>query len=155
MQATRPRLLARRFTLACALTLLHKSVLYSLFYSPSFIFSFLLNAAHPPHWILLPQLSLLALPLSHFTPPLTSAYMQALPLPLIPVSWTDSSIMPFRLFDNFLPYTLFVVIDEITFSIFTTGVVMAIYPFHNLTLRDLSYLYIWVFIIFKAFPSPI
>jgi len=86
LQATRPRLLARRFILARALTLLHKSVLYLPFYSPSSTFSFLTNAAHPPYWILSPWLSLLAPPLSHFTPPLASAYIQALPLPLISVS---------------------------------------------------------------------
>ena len=155
LRATRPRLLACRFTLAHALTLLYKSVLYLPFYSPSFIFFFLPNAVHPPYWILLPQLSLLALPLSHFTPPLMSAYIQALPLPLIPMSWTDSSTAPFRLFDDFLPYTFFVVIDKMALSIFVTRVVMAIYPFYNLTLRDLSYLRVQTFIIFKAFPSLI
>ena len=75
LRAMRPHLLARRFILARASTLLHKSVLHSPFYSPSSIFSFLPNAAHPPYWILSPQLSLLAPPLSHFTPLLASAYI--------------------------------------------------------------------------------
>ena len=55
--------------------LIHKSVLHSPFYSPSSTFSFLPNAAHPPYWILSPQLSLLAPPLSHFTPLLASAHI--------------------------------------------------------------------------------
>ena len=155
LRATRPRLLARRFILARALTSLHKNVLHSLFYSPSSIFSFLYNAAYTPYWILSPQLSLLAPPLSHFTPLLVSAHMQALPLPLISVSQTNSSIIPFGLFNDFLPYTLFIVIDKIALYIFTIRILMAIYPFYSLTLRDLSHLHIWVFIIFKAFPPPI
>ena len=69
------------------------------------------------------------------------------------MSQTDSSIAPLRLFDDFLPYTFFIVTDETALSIFTTRVAMAIYPFYNPTLRDSSYLYIWAFIIFKAFPS--
>ena len=84
-----------------------------------------------------------------------STYIQALPLPLIPVSWTDSNTAPLRLFNDFLPYTFFVVINETALSIFITGVVMAICPFHNLTLRDLFYLYMRAFIIFKTFPFPI
>ena len=152
LRAICPRLLARRFILARALTLLYKNVLYLLFYSPSFIFFFLPNAAYTPYWILLPQLSLLALPLSHFTPPLASAYMQALPLPLISVFWTDSSAAPFRLFNDFLPYTFFMVIDEMALSILATRVLMAIHPFYSLTLKDLSHLCVWAFIIFKAFP---
>ena len=71
------------------------------------------------------------------------------------MSWTDSSIAPFGLFDDFLPYTLFIVIDEMALYILTAGVLMAIYPFRSLTLRDLSHLCVWVFIIFKAFPPPI
>ena len=77
--------------------------------------------------------------------------MQALPLPLISISWTDSSTVPFRLFDDFLPYTLFVVIDKIALFILAAGVLMAIYPFYSLTLRDLSHLYMRAFIIFKTF----
>ena len=57
--------------------------------------------------------------------------------------------------NNFLPYTLFIVIDKIALSILVTKVVITIYPFHSLTLRDLSYLRVRAFIIFKAFPSPI
>ena len=155
LQATRPYLLARRFILAYASTLLHKSVLYSPFYFSSSTFSFLPNAAHPPYWILLPWLSLLAPPLSHFTPLLASAHMQALPLPLISISWTNSRVAPFRLSNNFLPYTLFIVIDKTALSILTARVVMAIYSFRSLTSRDLSHLRIQAFTIFKAFPPPI
>jgi hypothetical protein len=142
LRATRPCLLACCFILACALTSSHKSVLHLLFYSPSFTFFFLPNAAHPPHWISLPWLSLLALPLSHFTPLLASVHMQALLLPLISVSQTDSSAVPFRLSNDFLPYTLFVVIDETALFILVAGVAMAICPFCSLTLRDLSHLYV-------------
>jgi hypothetical protein len=49
LQAARPRLLACRFILAYASTLLYKSVLYLQFYSSSSTFSFLPNAAHPPY----------------------------------------------------------------------------------------------------------
>jgi len=155
LQATRPYLLARRFILARASTLLHKSILLSLFYSPSSIFSFLPNAVYPHYWILSPWLSLLAPPLSYFTPLLASAYMQALPLSLISVSRTNSSVAPFRLSNDFLPYTLFMAIDKTALSILTTGVAMAICPFRSPTLRDLSYLCVQAFIIFKAFPPPI
>jgi len=155
LQATRPRLLARRFILARASTLLHKSVLHLPFYSSSSTFSFLPNAAHPPYWILLPRLSLLAPPLSYFTPPSASAHMQALPLPLISVSWTDSRAAPLRLSNDFLPHTLFIVIDKTALSILAARVVMAIRSFRSLTLRDLSHLYIRAFIIFEAFPPPI
>ena len=72
---TRPCLLARRFILARALTSLHKSVLHLPFYSPSSIFSFLPNVAHPPHWISSPWLSFLAPPVSYFTPLLASTYI--------------------------------------------------------------------------------
>jgi len=140
LQATRPRLLARHFIPARTLTSSHKSVLHSPFYSPSSIFSFLPNAAYPPYWISSPRLSLLAPPLSHFTPLSASAYMQALPLPLISVSWTNSSVVPLRLSDDFLPYTLFAVIDETALSILAAGVAMTIRPFRSLTLRDLSHL---------------
>ena len=152
LRATRPRLLARRFILARASTLLHKSVLHSPFYSPSSIFSFLPNAAHLPYWILSPQLSLLAPPLSHFTPPSASAHMQALPLPLISVSRTDSSAAPLGLSDDFLPRTLFVVTDEMALSILAAGVSMAIHPFRSLTSRDLSHLRVRAFTIFEASP---
>jgi len=54
--------------------------------------------------------------------------MQALPLPLISVSWTNSSIAPLRLSDNFLPYALFMVIDKTALSILAAGVAIAIYP---------------------------
>jgi len=49
LRVTRPYLLAYYFILARTLTLLYKSVLYLLFYSPFSIFSFLPNAAHPPY----------------------------------------------------------------------------------------------------------
>ena len=146
-------LLARRFTLAYALILSYKRVFYLLFYFPFFIFFFLFNTAHPPYWILLPQLSLFALPLSYFTPLLMSAYIQALLLPLISMSWTNSSIVPLGLSNNFLFYTLFVIIDKMALFIFTTRVIIAIYPFCNLTLKDLFYLYMQAFIIFKTFSS--
>jgi hypothetical protein len=42
--------------------------------------------------------------------------------------------------DDFLPYTLFIVIDKTTLSILITRVVIAIYPFYSPTLKDLSYL---------------
>ena len=77
--------------------------------------------------------------------------MQALPLPLIFVSWTNSSAAPLRL-SNFLLYTLFIVTDKTALSILAAGVAIAIYPFCSLTLRDLSHLRVWAFIIFKAFP---
>jgi len=54
--------------------------------------------------------------------------MQALPLPLISVSWTNSSAAPFRLSNDFLPHALFMVIDETALSILAAGVVIAIYP---------------------------
>jgi hypothetical protein len=66
LQATRPRLLARRFILARASTSSHKSVLLLPFYSPSSIFLFLPNTTHPPYWILSPRFNLLAPPLSRF-----------------------------------------------------------------------------------------
>ena len=128
LQATRPRLLARHFIPARTLTSSHKSVLHSPFYSPSSIFSFLSNAAHPPYWISSPWPSFLAPPLSHFTPPSASAHMQALPLPLISVSWTNSSAAPLRLSNDFLPYTLFIVIDKTALSILATRVAIAICP---------------------------
>ena len=71
------------------------------------------------------------------------------------MSRTDSSAVPFRLFNDFLSYTLFVVIDEMALSILTAGVLMAIYFFYSLTLRDLSHLYMRVFMIFKTFPPLI
>jgi hypothetical protein len=49
LRATRPRLLARRFILARASTLLYKSVLLLPFYSRSSIFSFLPNTTRPPY----------------------------------------------------------------------------------------------------------
>ena len=73
--ATRPRLLARRFILARASTLLYKSVLLLPFYSCSSIFSFFPNTARPPYWILLPWFNLLAPPLSHFIYLLALAYI--------------------------------------------------------------------------------
>jgi len=66
--------------------------------------------------------------------------MQALPLPLISISQTNSSVAPLRLSNNFLPYTLFAVIDKTALSILTARVAMAIYPFRSPTLRDLSHL---------------
>jgi hypothetical protein len=57
--------------------------------------------------------------------------------------------------DNFLPYTLFIVIDKIALSILVTKVAITIYPFRSPTLRDLSHLRVRAFTIFKAFPSPI
>jgi len=57
--------------------------------------------------------------------------------------------------NDFLPYTLFIVIDKTALSILVTKVAITIYPFRSPTLRDLSYLRVWVFIIFKAFPFPI
>ena len=57
--------------------------------------------------------------------------------------------------NDFLPYTLFIVIDKTALSILITKAVITIRPFCSPTLRDLSYLCIRVFIIFKAFPSPI
>ena len=72
------------------------------------------------------------------------------------MSQTNSSIAPLILSNNdFLPYTLFIVIDKTTLSILITRVVITIYPFYSLTLKDLSYLRVWAFIIFKAFPPPI
>ena len=71
------------------------------------------------------------------------------------MSQTDSSTVPLRLSNNFLPYTLFVVTDKTALFIFAIKVAIAIYPFYNPTLRDLSYLCVRAFIIFKAFPSPI
>ena len=141
LRATRPHLLTYRFILTHASTSSYKN-----------IFSFLFNAAYTPHWILLPQLSLLTLPLSYFTPPSASVYMQALPLSLISISQTNSSAVLLRLFNNFLPHTLSIVIDKIALFILTAGVLIAIYPFRSLTLRDLSHIHMWAFIIFKAFP---
>jgi hypothetical protein len=57
--------------------------------------------------------------------------------------------------NNFLPYTLFIVIDKTTLSILITKVAITIYPFYSPTLRDLSYLRVWAFTIFKAFSPPI
>jgi hypothetical protein len=71
------------------------------------------------------------------------------------MSQTNSSVAPLRLSNNFLPYTLFIVIDKTALSILAARVAIAIRSFHSLTLRDLSYLYVRVFTIFKAFPPPI
>ena len=57
--------------------------------------------------------------------------------------------------NDFLPYTLFIVIDKTTLSILVTRVAITIYSFYSPTLRDLSYLRVRAFIIFKAFPPPI
>jgi hypothetical protein len=57
--------------------------------------------------------------------------------------------------NNFLPYTLFMVIDKTALSILVTRVAIAIYPFYSLTLRDLSYLRVRAFTIFEAFSPPI
>ena len=81
--------------------------------------------------------------------------MQALPLPLISVSRTDSSAAPLGLSDDFLPRTLFVVTDEMALSILAAGVSMAIHPFRSLTSRDLSHLRVRAFTIFEAFPPLI
>ena len=155
MRATRPRLLARRFILACASTSSHKSVLYSPFYSPSSIFSFLPNATHLPYWISLPQLSFLALPLSHFTPLLASAHIQALLFSLISISQIDSNVTPFGLSDDFLFYAFFIITNKTALSILAAGVIIAIRPFRSPILRDLSHLRVRAFTIFKVFPPPI
>jgi len=54
--------------------------------------------------------------------------MQALPLPLISMSRTNSSAAPLRLSNNFLPYALFMVTDKMALSILAAGVAMAIRP---------------------------
>jgi len=63
--------------------------------------------------------------------------------------------VPLRLSDDFLPYTLFIVTDKIAFFILAAKVVIAIYPFRSLILKDLSYLRVRAFTIFKTFPPPI
>ena len=47
------------------------------------------------------------------------------------------------------------VTDKIALSILAAGVVIAIYPFRSLILKDLSYLRMRVFTIIKAFPPSI
>ena len=155
LQVTRPYLLARRFILAYTSTLLYKSILLLPFYSPSSIFSFLPNTAHPPYQILSPQFNLLALPLSYFIYLLVLAYIYK-PLLLFSVSQTNSSVVPLRLSNSdFLYYILFMVIDKTALSIPATRVVITIRPFYSPTIRDLSHFRVQVFIIIKAFPPPI
>jgi len=57
--------------------------------------------------------------------------------------------------NDFLPYTLFIVIDKTALSIFITKAAITIRPFRSPTSRDLSHLRVRAFTIFKAFPSPI